>query len=400
MLAHVFSQLGLQKAIEERVRFARARMGDDEVIDFVVMLLGYAVSGERTLQAFYHRLLPFAEPFMALFGRANLPHPATLSRDLSALEQAPVEALRTLFQEDLVARSAFASPAGGVWDRQGRQWTVVDVDGTKQARRQRALPQTCLCPIAALSWSQLPATWDANGEKSPARERRSCKRITHQWLGTFGNAGTGDYRGELLRARAAIEGYASALALPLCHVLTRLDGLYGNAAALVDLLPAGGPGVIVRGKDYHLLNLPAVRARLQQPPDQQTRHASRREPVVRSPIFWIFHSRRPGRGCACSWLRAWPVPPPLPSGQCTTARSLSSSFPPSHQTPSVPPTCLISTCIEGPLRRCSPMKIRNKIPIAGCLIRLVGKSSGKSSRNGSGICAWSSGSTCLLLPCV
>ena len=113
VLAHVFNQFGLQKAIEERVRFARARMGDYEVIDFVVMLMGYAVSGERTLQAFSERLLPFAEPFMALFGRANLPHPATLSRFLAALEQAPVEALRTLFQQDLVARAAFASPPGG-----------------------------------------------------------------------------------------------------------------------------------------------------------------------------------------------------------------------------------------------------------------------------------------------
>src|SRR6266496_3317939 len=28
VLAHVFSQLGLQKAIEERVRFARARLGE------------------------------------------------------------------------------------------------------------------------------------------------------------------------------------------------------------------------------------------------------------------------------------------------------------------------------------------------------------------------------------
>ena len=98
VVAHVFSQLGLQKAIEERVRFVRARMGDYEVIDFVVMLIGYAVSGERTLQSFYQRLLPFAEPFMALFGRANLPHPATLSRFLAALDQAPVEALRTLFR--------------------------------------------------------------------------------------------------------------------------------------------------------------------------------------------------------------------------------------------------------------------------------------------------------------
>src|SRR5260370_27822651 len=60
------------------------------------MLFGYAVSGDRTLTAFYQRLLPFAEPFMALFGRAKLPHPATLSRFLAALDQGCVEALRTL----------------------------------------------------------------------------------------------------------------------------------------------------------------------------------------------------------------------------------------------------------------------------------------------------------------
>src|SRR2546429_4894841 len=101
------------------------------------MLFGYGVSGEQSLKAFYQRLLGFAEPFMALFGRANLPHPATLSRYLSALDQAPVEALRTLFQDDLVARSVFAPASwpGGVWDWQGQHWTVVDVDGTKQAAR-------------------------------------------------------------------------------------------------------------------------------------------------------------------------------------------------------------------------------------------------------------------------
>src|ERR1019366_2830751 len=52
----------------------------------------------------------------------------------------------------------------------------------------------------------------------------------------------------------------------------RLDGLYGNAAPLADLLVPGGPGVIVRGRDYHLLDLPVVSARLQHPPDQLTKH--------------------------------------------------------------------------------------------------------------------------------
>src|SRR5258707_10053472 len=238
------------------------------------MLIGYAVSGERSFNAFYHRLVGFADLSMVLFGRATLPHPATLSRFLAALNPGSVEALRTLFQEDLVARSAFASPPGGVWDRQGQHWTVVDVDGTKQAARQRALPQTANLPAPHRRFDLVSAPGYLGRKRGEVVRTRTTvlQAHTHQWLGSFGNAGNGDYRGELLRAREVISSYASALALPLSHVLTRLDGLYGNAAPLADLLTAGGPGVIVRGKDYHLLNLPAVRARLQQPPDQQTRH--------------------------------------------------------------------------------------------------------------------------------
>jgi hypothetical protein len=36
--------------------------------------------------------------------RERLPHRSTLSRFLAALDQAPVEALRTVFLEDLLAR--------------------------------------------------------------------------------------------------------------------------------------------------------------------------------------------------------------------------------------------------------------------------------------------------------
>src|SRR5260370_35462387 len=106
------------------VRFARARFGHYDLIDFVVVLIGYVVSGEPTLLAFYERLLPFAEPFMALFGRNQLPHRATLSRFLAALDQASVEALQTLFQGDLVARKPFGSP-GGFRVRTGQPWPVV-----------------------------------------------------------------------------------------------------------------------------------------------------------------------------------------------------------------------------------------------------------------------------------
>jgi hypothetical protein len=91
---------GVLSKITEHVRFARKRFGHYEVIDFLAVLFGYAISGERTLEAFYERLQPFAVPFMALFGRDRLPSRSALSRFLAALTEVPVEALRTLFLDD------------------------------------------------------------------------------------------------------------------------------------------------------------------------------------------------------------------------------------------------------------------------------------------------------------
>lgn len=73
--------------INEQVRFTRRRFGHYEVIDFLAVLFGYAISGERTLEEFYQRLQPFAVPFMALFGRDQLPSRSALSRFLAALTE-------------------------------------------------------------------------------------------------------------------------------------------------------------------------------------------------------------------------------------------------------------------------------------------------------------------------
>ncbi len=131
VVAHVCAQFGVLDAIQQRVRFARARFGRYDTIDFLVVLIGYAVSGEPTLKAFYERLWPFAPTFMALFGRNALPCHSTLSRFLAAFDQPGVEALRLLFQEDVVARATFGSPPGGLWDRLGQQWLLVDIAVTR-----------------------------------------------------------------------------------------------------------------------------------------------------------------------------------------------------------------------------------------------------------------------------
>jgi hypothetical protein len=101
------------------------------------------MSGERILETFYERLQPFAVVFMALFERDQLPSRSALSRFLTALTEAPIEALRTLFLDDLLSRPLTPDKqTGSLLDRKGHSWIVFDIDGTREAARQRALPQT------------------------------------------------------------------------------------------------------------------------------------------------------------------------------------------------------------------------------------------------------------------
>lgn len=275
VIAHALEHLGVLSTLEERVRFARRRFGHYDLIDFVVVLLGYAISGERTLEAFYESILPFAVPFMALFGRDHLPHRSTLSRFLAALNQAPVEALRTVFLEDLCARPLEKEQkTGGLWDRQGNQWIVFDVDGTRQTARQRALPCTPDLPPAQRRLDEVCAPGYTGRKRGETVRTRTTllQAHTHQWGGTFSGAsgaGNGDYRGELRQAVKAISAYMQAQSLQLGQAVVRLDGQYGNAAIVADL---AGLAYVMRGKDYDLLDQESVQARLAQPPDQQISH--------------------------------------------------------------------------------------------------------------------------------
>ena len=91
VVAHYLIHLGLLEKIVQEVRFSRKRFGTYETIDFICVLIGYALSGEATLKGFYEPLTPFATPFMMLFGRSELPSRAALSRYLSALDQPAVD---------------------------------------------------------------------------------------------------------------------------------------------------------------------------------------------------------------------------------------------------------------------------------------------------------------------
>ncbi len=68
---------GLLDAFAHQVRLVRGRFGTYEPIDFLALLIGYAISGERTFADFFERVKPFEAAFMALFGRVDLPHRAS-----------------------------------------------------------------------------------------------------------------------------------------------------------------------------------------------------------------------------------------------------------------------------------------------------------------------------------
>jgi hypothetical protein len=274
LVAQYLTHLGVLDALSQRVRFARGRMGTYDVIDFVAVLIGYALSGARTLQAFYERLLPFAVPFMALFGRHQLPHRSSLSRFLASLDQAAVEALRTLFEEDLAARSLAGGELRGVWDRCGQPWHVFDLDGTRAAARQRALPHAPDLPPPRRRLEQVCAPGYRGHKRGEVVRTRTVvqEATTHRFLGTFSGPGNGDYREELRRGLLAVRTYLAAQPVDLRRVIARLDGLYGDGVVVGDV-DQQGLGWLTRGRDYALLDQPQVQARLAWPAPQQHAHA-------------------------------------------------------------------------------------------------------------------------------
>ncbi len=268
LIAAYLHKQGVLTRISERARLARPRFGQYEVIDFLAVLFGYAISGENTLESFYEALSPFAGPFMALFGRDQLPSRSALSRWLAALTQSVVEALRMVFLEDGLSRPLGAEEQeAGLFDRQGKRWIVFDVDGTREAARQRALPQSDDLPPPTRRFDEVCAPGYTGRKRGEVVRTRTTVSQAHsfQWLGSFGNRGNGRYREELRRATGAIDSYLTGQHLSRERALVRLDGQYGTGAVLADL---AGFSFVTRGKDYAVLNRPEIQTRLHLPADQ------------------------------------------------------------------------------------------------------------------------------------
>jgi len=88
---------------------------------------------------------------------------------------------------------------------------------------------------------------------------------TRQWVGTYGGRGNGEYRDELTSALQAITTYLKHFALTPQVALVRLDGQYGDAAVIAQLILAG-VYLVTRGRGYQLLQHPQIQRVLAHPP--------------------------------------------------------------------------------------------------------------------------------------
>ena len=257
MIVQYLTTKGVLDAFAQQIRLARGRFGRYEPIDFLALLLGYAISGERTLEAFCARVAPFGSAFMALFGRRCCPHRASLSRFLADVDRPCLEAFRTLFQQQSFTEGWTSETIGGIFDRQGRRFIVFDVDATRQAARQRALPTAPELPSPHRRFDAVCAPGYMGRKRGEVvRTRTTALQMhTRQWIGTYAGKGNGDYRDELAYELQAVTTYLEQFALPPETALIRLDGQYGDAAVIAQIM-CTGVHLVTRGKGYQLLERP------------------------------------------------------------------------------------------------------------------------------------------------
>jgi hypothetical protein len=286
LVGQYWQSRGLLSSLQQQVHVNRGRMGQYEVCDFVLLLLAYAVSGLDTLAEFFEQLKPVSSVLMAVWGRQQCPVAATLSRFLAAVAADSVEALRDLFETDLLMHPLPQVQELGVSDRHDNRWVVFDIDGTTKAVRHRALPRQGTHPsLQRRSRNACVPGYSGRKRGEAVRTRTTIEQAhTREWLGTFAGAGNGDSKGDLKRACTLIHRYCAKTELPPDKALLRLDGLYGSANYL-SILQQQKVMYITRCRDYHLLKDSTVQTQLKGLPQQQYLHPD--SPEISRELFDI-----------------------------------------------------------------------------------------------------------------
>jgi hypothetical protein len=262
LIAHLWAQSGLLAALHQQVKVARGKAGDYEVIDFALLLLAYAISQEATLDKYFQQLPPIKTALSALWERDQTPSASALSRFLSAVREKPVTQLRKILFQDLLSNGLELEQMGGLYDRNGERHIIFDIDQTKDAARQRSLPSSPDYPPARRRRGNYGPGYAGRKRGEVVRARTAVQQAhTSEWLSQFASVGNGDIWAELEQAAKLINAYMQAHNLNPSQALARLDGAYGWARG-VFIFQQCGIGYLMRGCDYKLLDIAEFKLKL------------------------------------------------------------------------------------------------------------------------------------------
>ena len=136
-----------------------------------------------------------------------------------------------------------------------------------------------------------PATQGASVVRWCACAPRRGPLHTRQWVGTYAGKGNGEYRGELASALRAITAYLRHFALSSQVALVRLDGQYGDASVIAQLIEAG-VSLVTRGRGYQILEHPQIQRVLAHPPTASVTRMNTGEVVELFEGGWLPTSAR------------------------------------------------------------------------------------------------------------
>jgi hypothetical protein len=130
---------------------------------------------------------------------------------------------------------------------------------------------------------------------------------TRQWVGTDSGRGNGDSREELTSARHSITTSLKHFALPAGVALVRLDGHYGDAAVIAQLMLTG-VYLVTRGRGESLLEHQEIQGVLAHPPIASVSATNTGEVVELFGGGWLPPYR--GLPAARVMVTRHPAPPP------------------------------------------------------------------------------------------
>ena len=247
----------------------RGRAGKYGPIDFIVVLLTFALAGAPDLKTLYGQFMgPTAAALSGIWLRSRLPSRSALSRFLAAVRPHHVTHLATWVLDDVIRAGLRDEAMGGLLDRDGQRTLVFDDDGTYYGAQQRSLVEDPERPFAVRrSAASCAAGYHGGSKRADVTCTRTVLQQAHtgEWFGCWSAPGNGHPFAQLEPAAKAMLKYLEDRGLKACQGLLRLDGLYG-VVRVAALLAGNGLGYLMRCKDYRLLRLRIVQQVLTQPP--------------------------------------------------------------------------------------------------------------------------------------